>query len=117
MFKLVIGITLALFLSTGDLKSENHTLPKIDQGYQFINLPVICAPEQLVFSDLTAMGYVAVNMSLGRQDSDPRGEAVYLLTYWLNEDATSTAATMNLPNNDETCVIFVTHDLVIKSIE
>ena len=94
-------------------KTPNATLPTLTPGYHWQKLPMVCAEGNTIFEELTAKGFVAVNMSLGRTNFDPKGEPVFLLTYFISSDGSSTAATMNVPISEDTCLLFVTHDLTI----
>lgn len=110
-----------LFLLTATLKADQHApqprLPQLDNGYAWQNMPMICAGDNQILENLTEQGFTAINMSLGREGADPKGEALFLITYFVNQDMTSTAATMNIPTSTDTCLIFLTHDLVINQAQ
>ena len=116
MHKKLGSILVALtFLLTANLMADNH-IPE-DLGYQWQQIPAMCAPERQVLDDLKAQGFVPVNMSLGRERSDPQGEPVFLVTYFITQDMSGTAATLSIPTSPITCVLFITHDLTALSIE
>jgi len=118
MQKIIWSTLIALILLTANLNADHEThqspLPKLDPGYAWQNMPMICASGNKIINDLSAKGFVPVNMSLGRRDADPQGEPVFLITYFINQDATATAATMNIPVSEDTCLLFLTHDLVVN---
>jgi len=116
MFKTLWSMAIAsTFLLTANLMADNH-IPE-DLGYQWQQIPAMCAPERQVLDDLKAQGFVPVNMSLGRERSDPQGEPVFLVTYFITQDMSGTAATLSIPTSPITCVLFITHDLTALSIE
>lgn len=95
-------------------KTPNVTLPALTPGYHWQKLPMICAEGGKIINDLTEKGFVPVNMSLGRKGADPEGEPVFLITYFVGQNLSSTAATMNIPVSEDTCLLFLTHDLVLS---
>jgi hypothetical protein len=115
--KIIISI-IALLLFTAHVNAEQPTqkpqLPQLGGGYAWQNMPMICGPDNLVLNGLKEQGFIAVNMSLGREGSDPQGQPVFLITYFINQNGNGTAATMNIPTSTDTCLLFVTHDLVIN---
>ena len=116
MFKTLWSMAIAsTFLLTANLMADNH-IPE-DLGYQWQQIPAMCAPERQVLDDLKAQGFVAVNMSLGRERSDPQGEPVFLVTYFVKQDMSGTAATLTIPTSPLACILFVTHDLVALNKE
>jgi hypothetical protein len=117
MTKTILGILTALALLTSTLTaqepSKNPTLPNLGPPYVWQTMPMICAPENTIHNDLTRQGFKPVNISLGRKDAHPEGEPVFMITYYVSTNGFSTAATMNIPTSDDTCLLYVTHNLVI----
>lgn len=117
MTKTILGILTALALCTSTLTaqepSKNPTLPNLGPPYVWQTMPMICAPENTIHNDLTRQGFKPVNLSLGRKDANPQGEPVFMITYYVSTNGFSTAATMNIPTSTDTCLLFVSHDLVI----
>ena len=118
MQKIIWSTLIALILLTANLKADHEThqspLPKLEPGYNWQSMPMVCASGNTIVNDLTAKGFVPVNMSLGRKEASPEGEPMFLVTYFINQDATATAATMNIPISTDTCLLFLTHDLVVN---
>ena len=116
MHKTIWSTLLALFLFAGSVTAEDQPqLPIPEEGYAWQQMPIICASGDTIVQGLTERGFVPVNMSLGRKGSTPDGEPVFLVTYFLHQDGTGTAATVNIPTSQDTCLMFVTHDLVINN--
>jgi len=111
---LFLTVTLTAQQPTQDPQLGQPQLPPLGGVYGWQSMPMICAPGNTIHNDLTAKGFVAVNMSLGRKDADPKGEPVFMVTYYISMDGNSTAATMNIPTSTDTCLLYVTHDLVIN---
>lgn len=114
MLKTFKGIILTLLLMTSSVIADNHSK---EGTYYWQDAPMICANEQQVLSDLQNQGYFAVNMSLGRENGDPTGTPQFLITYFLNQDMTSTAATITIPTSNDACIVFITHDLTFTAPE
>lgn len=112
-------VALFLLLSATIIKAEETSpgLPNLDQGFHWQNMPMICASDVAILNRLKEQGFVAVNMSLGKRGADPQGEALFMITYFINQEGTSTAAVMNIPSSNDACLIFLTHDVVFRPIE
>ena len=119
MHKTVMSIMIALFFMTAVSTAEETSpgLPNLDQGFHWQNMPMICASDVVILNRLKEQGFVAVNMSLGKMGADPQGEALFMITYFINQEGTSTAAVMNIPSSNDACLIFLTHDVVFRPIE
>jgi hypothetical protein len=52
-----------------------------------------------------------VNISLGREGMKANGEPVYMVTYYISKDGTQSAATIDVPDGSERCVLFHSFDL------
>ena len=42
---------------------------------------------------------------------DAEGNPVYMITYYVNEDKTESAAVIDVPDGTESCILFHTFDL------
>jgi len=119
--KTLMSIFIALFLSLSAtiIQAEDTTpgLPDLDKGFHWQSMPMICASDVAVLNRLKEQGFVAVNMSLGKRGADPQGEALFMITYFINQEGTSTAAVMNIPSSNDACLIFLTHDVVFRPVE
>lgn len=117
MLKTILSTLTALLIFTVTLKAQDPTqqpqLPPLEEGFAWQNMPMVCAGGTAIVDGLTQRGFVPVNISLGRRGSDPQGEPVFLITYYISQDGNSTAATMNVPTSTDTCLMYITHDLVI----
>ena len=109
MKNILWGIIIALFLYATNSTAEEN-LPK---GYKFQNIPAVCASNEQVTQDLQNKGYEVLNLSLGRKNADPEGEPVFMVTYYVNVQAQSTAAVINIPTSNDACIMFLTYDLVV----
>ena len=107
------GILIALFLYVVPASTEEHSATP--PGYQWQNIPVVCASNEQVMRDLEAQGYQLLSLSLGRKGASPEGEPVFMVSYYFNEKAESTAAVMNIPSSKDACIIFLTYDLVLNT--
>ena len=119
MYKTVKSIMVALFFMTA-VSTADSTPPQTPNkpgDYHWQQIPAICGPEARVLEDLTNQGFVPVNMSLGRENSNPNGEPVFLITYFLKQDMTGTAATITIPTSNDACILYITHDLTFTSPE
>ena len=119
MHKTVMSIMIALFFMTAVSTAEDSSpqTPNEPRGYHWQQWGAICGPEARVLEDLTNQGFVPVNMSLGRENSNPNGEPVFLITYFLKQDMTSTAATLTIPTSNDACILYITHDLTFPAPE
>ena len=105
----------SIFLLTANLMADEHSPD--DLGYHWQQIPAMCANETMVLKDLAEQGFVPVNMSLGREGSNPQGEPVFLITYFLKQDMTGSAATITIPTSNNACILYITHDLTFSAPE
>lgn len=98
------------FIAFATVKGKTEDL----RAYEFYvqELPAVCGSQQEVEKYVEDNNYVAINYSLGREGSQPGGEPVFVLTYWVKEDLSQTMASVQVPNSDQTCILFVTFDVI-----
>jgi hypothetical protein len=81
MQKIIWSTLIALILLTANLKADHEThqspLPKLEPGYNWQSMPMVCASGNTIVNDLTAKGFVPVNMSLGRKEASPEGDLCF----------------------------------------
>ena len=111
MKKIVYTFIVALWLLTiASIVKANEDL----RAYEFHiqELPAVCGTQKEVEKYAKDNNYVALNYSLGREGSDPTGQPVFVVTYYVNEDVTQTMATVVVPNSDSACILYITYDVI-----
>jgi hypothetical protein len=105
MKKLILG----LLLFFGVAKAETTF-----DAYDFYveHLPAVCGTSTQIQKYAEDNDYVELNWSLGRARSEKTGEPVFVITYWSNTDFTQTMATVTVPNSQNSCIIYVSFDVV-----
>ena len=103
MKKLILGLLLFCGIATADEKT-----------YEFYieHLPAVCGSHEEVLRYADDRSLIQLNYSLGRENSVPDGEPVFFVTYWVNEEVTQTMATINVPDSDQTCILYISFDVV-----
>jgi hypothetical protein len=108
MKKTLISILFSLFAITANADHES------DLGnYYFTQVPALCGKPELIENYLNHYNFMPQNISLGREGMSEEGQAVYMVTYYVNEDGTQTTATIDVPNSTERCILFHSFDLYI----
>jgi len=105
MKKLILG--LLLFFGVAKAETDIST-------YQFYveHLPSVCGSSQEVEKYASDNNYEPLNWSLGRAGSEKTGQPVFVITYWSNTDFTQTMATVTVPNSQNSCIIYVSFDVI-----
>ena len=105
MFKKIF-VTLLLFC--------NVSFAEEIEDYNFYEtpIPVICGQNNAVDKFLTNEGLTAKTLSLGREGGEESGSVVFLITYYENFEKSKSAATVQVPNSDEVCILYYTFDLM-----
>ena len=99
---------LAILFSTTVIAEE------IENNYSLyeIPIPVICGQSDMVDKFLINEGLTAKTLSLGREGGKKDGTVIFLITHYESLEKSKSAATVQVPNNDEVCILYYTFDLV-----
>jgi len=79
--------------------------------YYFQQVPSLCGSQNTINNYLIHYKFKPFNLSLGREGMDAEGNPVYMITYYVNEDKTESAAVIDVPDGTESCILFHTFDL------
>ncbi len=105
MKKLLITIFVLLSISTARADHENYL-----NMFGFQQVPALCAIPSVVKKYLDHYGFEPYDIALGREGMEPDGMPVYMMTYWVTKDGTQAIATIDVPQQTETCMLFHTFD-------
>lgn len=108
-YLLITFTWLFIFAATVKVFAEEK-LTKYDFYVQ--ELPAVCGTQDQVNQYIENNGYIVLNYSLGRANSEKDGDPVFVLAYYVNEDASQSMATVQVPNSDQTCILYITFDLI-----
>ena len=105
MFKKIL-VTLLLFC--------NVSFAEETEDYNFYEtlIPVICGQNNAVDKFLTNEGLTAKTLSLGREGGEESGSVVFLITYYENFEKSKSAATVQVANSYEACILYFTFDVI-----
>jgi len=98
---------LAVLFSTTVIAKEIR-----DYNFYVTQIPVICGTNESVNEFLTNEGLDAKSLSLGKESGDENGLPVFLITQYENLEKSKSAATVQVPNSDEVCILYYTFDLI-----
>ena len=48
-----------------------------------------------------------------QKGADPNGEPVFMVLYYVNNEGTSTAAVLTMPNDPTACVLYISYDVTL----
>ena len=108
MKKLILTFIFTLFTSivyADHLNGKEYML----YGRQ---VPVMCGTPNDVNQYIFDHNFKVYSISVGRRGADPQGEPVYMLTTYVNDDKQE-IVTINVPNVQETCMLFHGYDVHI----
>jgi len=83
-----------------------------DYNFGVTQIPIICGINESVNEFLTNEGLSAKSLSLGKEGGDENGLPVFLITQYENLEKSKLAATVQVPNSDEVCILYYTFDLI-----
>ena len=110
MKKLFLATVLVYFLSSLSLSADHRgQLPTLEAPFNWNEVPVICGPHQAVIDKMERLGLYPLHASLGKKGADPNGEPVFMVLYYVNNEGTSTAAVLTMPNDPTACVLSVSY--------
>ena len=108
MKKIILTLIISLFTS---IAYAEHMYGK-DYQYYWRNIPAICGTPVEVNEYIIDHGFRVHSLSVGRRGADPQGDPVYMITRYVNDNKQEIVV-INVPNVDETCMLFHGYDLTI----
>lgn len=84
------------------------------EGFDWQQIPVVCSTKDHAKDKLKRMGFTAQEYSLGRQDGDPNGAPVYMITTFYDEDRTKKFSMLTLPGSEMGCLLYYTFDVITE---
>ena len=105
MKKIILG--LLLFCSTSFAETDFSKY-----NFYLQQLPGVCGPQEKVQKFAEDHDFIPLNYSIGREGSQPNGQPVFVVTYWVNKDVTQTMATIQTPNGVESCILYISFDVI-----
>jgi hypothetical protein len=99
---------LAILFSTTVIAEE------IENNYSLyeIPIPVICGQSDMVDKFLINEGLTAKTLSLGREGGKKDGTVIFLITHYESLEKSKSAATVQVTNSDEACILYFTFDII-----
>jgi len=79
--------------------------------YYFQQVPALCGSVNTINNYLNHYEFKPLTLSLGREGMAFDGQPVYMITYYVNEDKSESAAVIDVPDGSESCILFHTFDL------
>jgi hypothetical protein len=106
MFKKIL-VTFLLFcnVSFAEEIENNYSLYEIP-------IPVICGQSDMVDKFLINEGLTAKTLSLGREGGKKDGTVIFLITHYESLEKSKSAATVQVANSDEACILYFTFDII-----
>lgn len=83
-----------------------------DYNFYETPVPVICGQNNAVDKFLIEEGLTAKTLSLGKEGGEENGSVVFLITYYENLEKSKSAATVQVANSDEACILYFTFDVI-----
>lgn len=105
MKKLILGLLLICNFALAETDYDKY-------GFYLQQLPGVCGPQEEVQRFAEDHDFIPLNYSLGREGSQPDGQPVFVVTYWVTEDVTQSMATIQIPNGDESCILYISFDMI-----
>ena len=99
---------IAILFSTTAIAQE------IENNYNLyeIPIPVICGQNNAVDKFLIEEGLTAKTLSLGKEGGEEKGSVIFLITYYENLEKSKSAATVQVANSNEACILYFTFDVI-----
>ena len=80
-------------------------------NFFFQQVPALCGTPKDIETYVRHLKFKPYHLSLGRERMKVTGQPVYMVTYYVNEDGTESAAVITVPSGSESCLIYRTFDL------
>ena len=107
-------ILLLTFLLTSIVSAEESDSDIKKYNFYWNQVPVVCAAPEEIDRWANDNNFTPLTLSYGRKDGDPKGEIVYVVTYYLNKQNGETFATVTTPTDDDVCIVFRTFNMVLN---
>ena len=111
----VLVFLFGMTLTWNHAKSENHLPPTPVPEFDFwwSNMPSVCGQKPEVVKWLDKHKFTPVSMSFGRNGGVAKGDVVYIVTLFINDDYEQTT-TVETPNGNEVCILYKTFDMKLN---
>lgn len=83
-------------------------------NFEMYQQPLICGGSVEIDRYVEDNKFTPITASVGRLGSNPEGEIVYFLTYYINERY-ETLAVAQIPNDDTRCILFHTFNMKMNN--
>ena len=116
MKKLILTTLIALILSVIPTSAEHRhrtALPQLEEGFNWNEVPVICGSHEAIMDKMERLNMNLLHASFGKKGANPDGDVVFMVLYYANQQGTSTAAVLTMPNDPTACLLFVTFDVTL----
>jgi hypothetical protein len=110
MKKLIVVLTLLCGIANAE-----HGVNEKHYDLYWQQIPAVCGNPDEVQEYIEDKGFEPKHISLGREGSKADGNPVYMVTYYENDD--QVLVTVDIPNAQETCILFHTHNKSIIETE
>ena len=108
-------ILLLTFLLTSFVYADQHEESDIKKyNFYWNNIPVVCAAPEEIDRWAQDKGFMPLSISYGRENGQPDGEIVYIVTYYLQKQTAETFATVSTPKDPDVCIVFRTFNLLLN---
>lgn len=114
MKKLILTTLIALILSIIPTSADHRpALPQLEEGFNWNEVPVICGTHEAIMQKMERLNMNLLHASFGKKGANPDGDVVFMVLYYANQQGTSTAAVLTMPNDPTACLLFVTFDVTL----
>ncbi len=90
---------------------------EVDRNLYVRSVPAVCGDIEAVTEYVTSKELTPLNISFGKEGGQEEGKIVYIVTYYVNEEASESLASVNVPDVSETCILFHTFDMIHNTEE
>ena len=101
MFKKILVILFTVFICSFTY-ADDH---KYD--FYYSQMPIVCGTQDAIEKYIKNKQFEPVGISLGRSNSEPNGEPVFMITFYANP-MNESLITMDVPSGIEKCILFHT---------
>lgn len=114
MKKLILTTLIALILSIIPTSADHRpALPQLEEGFNWNEVPVICGTHEAIMQKMERLNMNLLHASFGKTGANPDGDVVFMVLYYANQQGTTTAAVLTMPNDPTACLLFVTFDVTL----
>ena len=90
---------------------------EVDMNLYIRSVPAVCGSPDAVASYIDRKELLPLNISFGKEGGVNEGKIVYIITYYVNEEASESLASVNVPDTTETCILYHTYDMIHNTEE